>query len=191
MPRLPFGGQAGVGGTPASAAVFERIDEHEAVGTESSYVITPTVPITGALYNEIIVMINYVPTAIFNLEAHINAVTSSDYFGDGYRIKAGVETLIDEGGLAHWIISSSAMVLGANISGCVLFRIMIPDADAFRAIVYGFSDVTAETIAVEHKGFTLNGIAIASITDITIATSTSTWKAGTKITTYGVRRVDP
>jgi len=183
MPRLPFGGTAGAGAAPA-AVIYEMLDAHEAAGVESTYTFTPASALSGATFSEIIIMLYLDPTAALALELQLNA-SVLNYHSEGFRITAGVETLLDDNALAFWNIASATLMSGASKTCVIEVRLGLPDPTLSRKRLSGFASASSEQAAWEERGLLAN-FTTDTITDLIWTASASSWKAGSKIMTYGV-----
>jgi len=191
MARLPFGGQAGAGAAPV-AAVYERLATHVAVGVEASHTFTFAPALQGEDWAKILIYITGKLTLSLILELKYNGITSG-YFGDGYEIRAGAETLLQQSNLAHWILSTTNMMAGLNNKQIdYSIELTIPDPSQITpAQISAISRATSSRQAMNAMGFSSTHADTDEIDEIIIETSTSTMGVGTKIDVFGVRRVDP
>jgi len=183
--RFTGGGQVGAG-APPTTLIYELIDSHVAVGTESTYTFTPATAIDPDDVSAVIVRISGEASGAFNLELQINAETDTQYINDGFRLAAGVETIL-RAVTDSWILASTSVIDAANINFAADIELKIPDsADSFP-FPLAFAKAYSRNGVAEWNALLLNK-AHSEISAINIFTSASTWKAGTKIDTYQVLR---
>ncbi len=161
---------------------YVLLDHHVATGTEATYTYTPSVALDlKSIYREIYIIITGKATATFTLKVKLNAATNYDnaFISLDTTTVAGAvqvdETAID---LIPNGILDGAMPFHSQIS------IFCNDAVDQLCLI-------ARTVA-SHEGQYLqatdNQTSATAITAIEVLTSTSTWIAGTEITTYGIKR---
>ena len=170
----------------ADAYIVERIATREASGTESTDTFSG-LSLLEETYSKLILVLRGSETAALSLLLRVNGLSSGIYWDDGSRFTGGVETLLNADSQTSCIVCSSSMFSAANLNFFVVIEIGIYDTGNSSRSANAFSRATTGLDAYEHRSHLINSN-IDSITSITILTSTSTWKAGTKFDLYGVKR---
>lgn len=170
--------------TTAASEVVEILDNHEASGAEASYTFTPSSALTTDDYSEIIVLMDFEATATFALEMILNGVTSN-YFSKGFRADGVALTNIAHNNQTEIQICSTT---AATTNVPMFSKISIGMIDTDAGDLAGFSTTGQGTGALYENMFFSKQAVTAEITSIKMQTSTSTWKIGSKITTYGRKR---
>ncbi len=160
---------------------WELIETHEALIPESTFTFSfPAIDFDDD--SELVLVIDIGSTVALNLQLAINGISTLLYFTDGRRIKGGVETLIDLNQTSFQISSSS-----------ILF------ATAFITVQIGLSKAGTNdrpmiftTASGGNAGNEVTNGALASVTasisSLEVKTTTSTWRTGTRMSLYRVRR---
>lgn len=167
-------------------SLWSVLGDYEAAIAEATHTFTFTA-VDFDDDSELVLVIDGSATAAFSLLARINADSTNNYLVDGFRVASGVETLIDLNAQTSMDILNSALIAGANFTfwGTAKFGLMKGATSDFP-ICYSHM-MGAFQAGLESKASRL-GVDDTSITDITILTSTSTWKIGTRMTLYKVAR---
>ena len=162
---------------------YELLDDHLAAGVESSYTFTPTVPLDIVDYSKFVVEISGDSSAAFDLRTVINGVggTANNSIGGQFNAMLG----LNFANAPYWTVASSALITAASKTFVVTLDIMLTDSGTQD--IQGLSRATSTTGLSQWLGH-LIFTAATTLTSIKVQTSTSTWKAGSRITIYGVRR---
>ena len=183
---------------------FELIDEHPVNGedgiaqiNQSSHVLlakykceiaesTKTfnfADILDSKFSEIIVKINGEMTASAQLQMTING-NGANYLQLGNRSVGGTNTAIN--------ITTGAVLAIASVtilSGATTFytetKIQKDEAGIWSG---GWSEAQGFSVGSEYSGWNNSVASTTKLTALVISTSTSTWKVGTTIEIYGVRK---
>jgi len=165
-------------GTTLGATLWEVLGDYEAASAEASHEFD----ITDVDFDDdsvIVVVIDGEATASLDLQMTVNQDVTS-FFGDGSSIGGGTETLLDNNNLAFWELFTS---IGANISFAGIVEICLTQGGQnFVKAFTRFAAASLQHLAQRHN------TAETAITHVTVQTSTSTWKIGTRITVYKVSR---
>ncbi len=157
------------------------IDTHQATGTESTYTVTQPMDLL-LKYSEILILINGEATAAFDLLLKYNSVTDL-YHYNYIKNDSTTVTGVNATSQAAWIIADKEGIINVA-TGKYNVRVHLTSAD--DSIIQGtFQNYGNEASSI---GGISQSNAIAAITSLTISTSTSTWKAGAQINTYGIPR---
>jgi len=165
---------------------LELLDNHEAASAESTYTFTPGTALSVDDYSMIMVVIGMENTAAFALQAVINAIAGSNNSSDGFRSDGSTLTDITLAATTQLQIASTSIFGGGTNQGFGVIEIYLDDSLSNDINVLSRIGNTGNG-RMEY----MNGWIVANattITSITLQTSTSTWRAGGKITTYGLRR---
>jgi len=163
------------------------IEDYETTGAEASKVFTFTA-IDFEDVSELILLIDGAATAALAVQLRINTVVSANYYDDGHRLTNSVETLIRNNAQTALTVASATMLAGAY-GFSSKSRIMLEKAQAAAAhfpIIYSEAN-SSNTYAWERYSSILN-LNQTSISSVEVRTSTSTLKAGTRISLYKVMR---
>jgi len=171
--------------TPGASGKWTTIEDHEASTTEASFTFTIDPAIDFDDDSMIILVCDYEATAAFALEMTINGLAAG-YHDDGYRIVGGAETLINVDAAALGIIATATLSV-ANNTTAGLVEIMLGKAGIADAPVFLSRFVGGAGLGIEVMSHSVDD-AEASINEVKIETSTSTWKAGSRFTLYKVAR---
>jgi hypothetical protein len=165
-----------------AGGAFEKIEAHEASGTESSHTVTFSPAIDPDTYSSIIVIIKGEASAALDIRCEIDAKTTG-YYSRGYTTDGTGETARAADNQTYAELLHS---VGNSDVFTVILEVLVNDltSDVISAYSRGIRPVNA----VGQEMFITNTNSSTSIASIKIMTSTSTWKAGTKIDTYGVKR---
>jgi len=137
--------------------------------------------------SELLLVFDGFSTASFILNLEINGIVTG-YFIDGRRISVGTETIIDINNAVGFQIASASVFSSAESSAGIVVHITLSKGTALGKRPTVVSLCNGGTVTInEVEGGTLNS-QVASITDINIKTSTSTWGIGTRITLYKLAR---
>jgi len=183
MPVAIFGG-GGLGPAIPTIHLWSALGDYEAVIAEGSHNFNfPAIDFDSD--SMLVLVIDLGASAALNLLMRINSVATGSYFTDGRKIAAGVETLVDLNAQTSALLASSTILSGAT-------------STAFIKALIGTSKITANNPTMiisqgagsgSNEQLNSNGPVVVSITDITVLTSASTWKIGTRMTLYRVQRV--
>ncbi len=164
------------------ASLWTALADYEASVAEG----TTTLSFTAVDFDDdskLVLVIDIGTTLTLNLLMQVNSVTASGYFTDGSRISAGSQTIIDVNASSSWQIGTSTMLDGTQ-SACIFVEVGLTKAGNTRAkiVTHGYGGDKFESVGGESDA------AIASISQLVVFTSTSTWKIGTRMTVYKVAR---
>lgn len=136
--------------------------------------------------SELILVIDLTPTLTFDLLLRINLNAGASYNTDGRRIGGGIETILFTRGATSVIIASAALIAAVDIGVFGEVKIGKSKGGALDRVrsVSTFYD----TGNVQEQMAGVLTVSLANVTDITILTSASTWKVGTRMTLYRVAR---
>lgn len=169
----------------AASGSLERLDTHLATGTESTYTFTPATALNEQDYSEVKVIYSGEATATFVLNQRWNTIATSSYRTDGTRTAGGSTTIIDVGNTTGAEIASSTIMSIADGVYCEVTIHMQDSAFTNRLLGWATSNGSGPNYEVVALLLTTQTNELSAITTLT---STSTWKAGTKIDTFGVQR---
>lgn len=139
-------------------------------------------------YAYLLIKVRGQTTAALSLQMKVNNLAGSFYHSDGERNAGGTATQIDTNTATIHTILSAAILTGAS---SVFTTETIIEIDPVGNYLQGKSQGGQVTVGREivDWGYNIAGaITNSKITSVEILTSTSTWKAGTIIEIYGVRR---
>ena len=165
--------------------IWSVLGDYEATSAESSHTFSFTA-ITFDDDSHLVLVIDGSCTLLLDLGVRVNAATTG-YYGEGRRIVAGAEQLLDENDQTMAIVASDAMFGAVNQGATCIVKIMLSKSgNQDRPVMFAetFSSAISES---EVTGW-LQNTGTANITDIIVRTSTSTWQIGTRITLFRVRR---
>ena len=166
------------------------LDNHIASGAEASYTYTPGTALSFTTYSKIIVEIDMSATASFILQAVLNGVggTVNYSWGERMAVAPSVTAITPASGAAELVLGTATLIAAADNSFGGRFQIYSVLAAGGVGIIAGDSFLTEQVNAnaeiLAHK----TDIDIDEISSIKLQTSTSTWKANSRITIYGVKR---
>src|SRR6185437_3871479 len=138
---------------------------------------------TAANYSEIIIVITGEATAALALQLQLNGVSGTAYVYNGQRTTNAALTSVSATGQAQFVPLSATAISAANDT--FFAEIHIPLSDTTGAKLSGFSFAADGITNSYMEDFTFQVNGGPTITSITTKTSTSTWKANTRITTIG------
>jgi len=167
-------------------AIMEVIETHEAVAPESSFVFN----FTGIDFDDIaylVLEIDIGATAQLQLDYRINTIATASYFSDGRRIVSNVETLIDDGASTAGVLCTNTLLSSGNITAFLYIVISLPKAGGVQDRPMIISSAINNNFTQEQISGILNTDQ-TEITDVEVRTSASTWRTGTRMTLYQVRR---
>src|SRR6185312_4772045 len=164
---------------------YEILDNHTAGGTESTYTFTPGSALTAANYTKVIITIEGEISAALALYLTINGA-STGYMYNGARMTGAAVTAVGASSQAQWVVLSNTTLSAAGDTFSCTIEFDLGDTTSSK--IGGFSKGGDHITNGYLEEYNLSGTAGPTITSITVATSTSTWKASTRITTTAVRR---
>jgi len=159
------------------------IETHEASGTESSHVFSfSAIDFDDDSY--LILEFDGATSASLDLQLRFNTNATANYYTDGSVMVGGVQTLIDLN------TQTAGRIMNTNGGrGCfVLVKIFLIKAGVINSVMYRANGYFDGIPTSENETGQLFNQQIASLTDVEIRTSTSTWTAETRITLYRVKR---
>jgi len=183
-----------VGGATPTTLNVEILDIHVAGGAESSYVFTPPSPLLSSKYMKFVVIGMGSITAAASIRVIINQDENTAYTADGYRIAAGVETLLNLANQNQYEIINSVILAAADFFAFEFtYYPSLTALSVGRAILMskGGTDLgIQELTALFHL---TGGIDPSDeLAEIEIETSASTWKTGSAFIVLGyLRAVNP
>jgi len=168
----------------AGGGTWEILDFHEAASAESTYTFTPASPLSVDDYSAIAIFIDGETTASLILQLVINGLTTGNATRGFRTTGSGIVhiSLLSQAQLQ--LLSSVAIASSYQIQGYCYVSI----------IDIGSKDVAAQswfhaTNNLNQEFYSHNvGATETTYISFQIKTSTSTWKIGTKITIYGIKR---
>lgn len=135
--------------------------------------------------SKLVLVIDGETTAALELRMRVNALVGILYFSDGRKITGGVETLIDNSGQTSWaLIDSTALGGVADFGGTIDLYLGKAGLNTIKMTFLGWVPFTQSNIQLSGFYNTVQ----ASISSVTLLTSASTWKVGTRFSIYRVRR---
>ena len=168
------------------AGVMEVIGNYVAAVQESAIEFTLSPALTMSPDSYILCVLDGTVTNSTDIEMQVNQDSSANYFADGARIRAGVETLIDNNTTTEHTVATSLIVTGA------LPFFAIIEIGLTQGAVGGTDDSPRFFSRAQSDGYeNLAGrldIESASITHVKFISSTFPWRVGTRITLYKVSR---
>lgn len=167
-----------------STGKLSLLDSHVASGTESTYTYTPGTALTASDYSKFFIVIRGQMTLAFTLQLVLNGIVTT-YQTNGWRNANATTDTNDKvvNGTEYKIHDSS--LGGTNADFEALIEIMINGIASNRPSFRSWCNDNTDLTNSRYWG-TISGTAVTTITSINIKASTSTWKAGTQIHTYGV-----
>jgi len=167
---------------------YELLDDYEASVAEGSHTFTPASALEFDTYSKIIVVIDGLTTASFALQLIINGNRASNtYLTVGKRfVFTPSETLISENSVQMTLCTATLLGLAAE-SFSAYCSLVATDTTTgtnrlfFESIGHGGADSEIKT-GIDQVN------AVTEITEIIIETSTSTWRIGTRMSVYGIKR---
>lgn len=167
---------------------LEVLDNHEASGNESTYTYTPGTALDFDTYSKIIVVIDVKVNAALALLMRLNSSANALYTYAGHRQTTTATTTISANSQTSQSIASATILSDDNgVVGEVSIMNTQNETQGERLAGFSKFEQVGGTMANESLGWMLDE-AHSTITAITILTSTSTWKAGSRITVYGMKR---
>jgi len=176
-------GGGGVAAPPPTNEVLSIIETYEAAIAESSHNFNfPAIDFDDD--SELILKIDGVATADFALFLRFNANVTA-YFVDGSDFVGGVATPVDSNNQTHiTLIGSGQMGADSKFFAGASIQLSKGAASDFVSCLFSSGgDLTFRTALGQLRANT------SSLTDVEVSTSASTWKIGTRITLYRMRRV--
>src|SRR6185312_11226 len=150
------------------------LGKHKAAVAESTFTFN-LADITDTKYSEVVVVVRGSETAALSLLMKVNGL-SATYFGKGISSDGTTVSAVNISGASSWTLLVGT---GANIiSGHATIK--HANGQIMGESIFGEGTGTERTLSLYQSG---SGFPLSSIT---IATSTSTWVAGTEIEIYGV-----
>lgn len=186
MPFWAGGGGGGPGATIPTVHLWDRLGDYEAAIAEASHVFN-FAAIDFDDDSILILVIDGSATLALALQLRINTIATASYNTDGYFIRAGAQTLIDLNGQTTIEIGSATIINGVNRSFFGEVKIGLNKSGTLDR------PKTLSSLGTDSGSGTqvVNGLldsAEASLTDIEVRTSVSTWQIGTRMTLYRIQR---
>lgn len=166
---------------------LERLDAHTAGDTESTYTFTPATALDEDDFSAVNVYFCGETSASLALQIKINALATA-YFttGSAWDI-SGVITAVDINNASEGEIASTTIIDQARQVNAIL-EIMLEDPAGVDEHVLMFSKCNSSSQLQQRNYIARETAGLTDISSIETKTSTSTWKAGTKIDTFGIKR---
>lgn len=164
------------------------LDAYIASIAEGTHTFTPSTALKFEDYSEFIVLIHGQASASFILQMKINGDSGTKCGSIGSRFNTTYTGLSQLNTSQYQLLT--ALLIGAggdNFGG----RISIQTSDSRAGLtpeVHALSHMYGTSVAYEVMAHNARGSANSDLASIEIKTSTSTWKIGTRISTYGVLR---
>jgi len=169
--------------TLISQIKWDLIETYEAAVAESSHVFS-FAAIDFDADSFLVITIDGVATATFILQMRFNTIATANYDTHGSSIIGVVQTFINSVNQTSFELMSSADVIANRlING--MSKIFLEKGSTGLNWPSCINDYGSSP-AIHSQGLLTTDT--ASLTDIEILTSTSTWKIGTRITLYRVNR---
>ncbi len=164
-----------------AASGLETLLKYEAASTEATKTLTKT--LTNDKYSEIIIIMDGEASATFALQLVVNSVEGTSNYSRGFSYTgSAVASVISDGASQLQIYSA----IGGAYQFAAEIHLYLNDIN-IKDILGQSTCHEGQAIKTEQYGLAVQTTA-TSITSIEMKTSTSTWKAGTKISIYGVLR---
>jgi len=158
---------------------------HEALIAESSHTFSfPAIDFDSI--SHLVLEIDGSATAALAIQVRINAL-ATNYNNQGRRIAAGVETFINTVAQTAWTVATNLLITGATSGFNIICKII-----SFKGSPDNQPAIFADATGPVHANETMvgsQGASTTSITDVVIRTSVSSWRIGTRMTLYSVRRL--
>jgi len=167
---------------------YELLDNYEATSAESSHTFTPSSALEFDTYSQIIVVIDGLTTASLALELIVNGQRgANNYLSVGKRfVWTPTETLIVENS-TQYTLATTTCLPSAGSSFNVVVSMTCNDTTTGTNRIH--IDTNANCGAInEIKGGINQSVVYTEITEIIVETSTSTWRIGTRMSVYGIKR---
>lgn len=162
------------------------IGDYEAAIAEASHSFTFTA-VDFDDDSEVMIIIDGSVTAAAAIQVRINSEAGASYFQDGRRIASGVETLIDQNSENEFDVCSATMLQNGGDGFFAVIKISFNKSGTLDRPRIISESVGGSVLANEQVSGMFN-VATATLTDIVMRTSTSTWDIGTRITVYKLSR---
>jgi len=174
---VPFGG--------GGAVLWTVLGDYEAAIAEGSHNFNFAAVDFDNDSKLVLVISGSVSAAGVSILLRINTDVTANYFGDGFLITAGVEVILDRNALTTMDLSNTTLHSGVNEEFNINADIFLAKSGTFNRPTVG--SMSASTRGLQEMAGRLL-VVTASITDITVLTSSSTWQIGTRMTLYKVAR---
>lgn len=159
------------------------LDSHTATGTESSYTFTPSTALNLLTdYSAILVFCSFDNNAVLAYQVVLNGIVTA-YVANGWRSDGTALTNISTGSSTSFQLLGTSAVLAEPDIQHGMFEIML-DEDQNAHITSKFHSNTREETMHGSRA-----LAADTISSIKVQVSTSTWKSGGIIDTYGVKKI--
>jgi len=169
----------GIKWATAGGGEIVQLATHEATSTEST--TTLTFSATSEVYSEIMIVIDGVITGALDLLMTYNDKTVNYYTNLLTQASTTITGYVLSNTSAWELINSEALGTGFTFGGVVRIG-MNENGDLYT----GTSHMAGGTVTNVIGEFG-HPTGSADMTSLTFTTSTSTWKAGTRFTVYGVK----
>jgi hypothetical protein len=171
----------------ASGGLWSVLGDYEATGAESTHTFSFTA-VDFDDDSELFLVIDGAVTASLSLLIRINGDSSSNYYTSGSRIKGGSETILDINAESSGTLLTNTSLDAADsrFVGTVdigLMKAATDDVASWRCHI-----LSSAADSQEWLGGNLNVSPQNDIDSITVLTSTSTWKTGTRFSLYKFAR---
>ena len=164
---------------------LELLDSYQATGAESTTTLSWTSIDMKADYSAIYIVYQISPTAILEVQAQIDGITAGEYYGGSLRQLSTTLTG------ASWGWSTSIPIGTTNIFGTTneagSGNMLIQFNDHDDRWYYNWTTTSHDT-QEWGGGYEAKTGMDENITQVLFQTSTSTWKIGSTITAYGIKR---
>lgn len=170
---------------PSPTVLLSSLGDYVATIEENSHVFSfPAIDFTGD--SELILIVSGSAAAAFDLQLRINANATGNYFVDGRRINAGVETLIDLNSQTEGELINTVFITGAGAYFSGIGHIILPKGSSFTGIKTIFNGAGSGT--GQQQSSVLLSVDTDDVTDVEIRTSGGNWRVNTRFTLYRVNR---
>jgi len=183
--KVEGGGGVSVPTVIPTVHFWALLGDYEAAIAEGSHVFNfPAIDFDDD--SKLVLVVDGNASAALDLQLRINTLATAIYFTDGRKIAGGVETLIDLNGQT-FIRLLGGIAINQDFAG--ICEILLPKAGAGANDQPHTISTFGSGLPEQDQVLGLMTTSQASITDVEVLTSTSTWPAGTRMTLYRVQRV--
>ena len=167
---------------------WEILDNHTTTASGTTYTFTPSTALDFDTYSKIIVVIDFSLNATAAVLLRINGSSNANYYYGGVRQSASATTAFGATGQTSASLATATMLNDDHSAvGTVEFYQGLSTGQLER--VLWFSDIgRIDPGSMYEKQIGQLEEDNTTITSITVLLSTSSWRAGGHITTYGVKR---
>lgn len=162
------------------------LDNHVASGAESSHTFTPSTALSFDDYSEFIILIDGMSTGAFQLQTELNAVTTYYYYYG--RSFTGTAIAYEQGSAVANFKNGFGTCLGVDKQFMCKMSIMASQIATERISCSSKLLNVSDNITYDIDSWLQMVTPVDEINKIVVSASASSWKIGTRITMYGVKR---